>query len=152
MTKTKDNTKAAAAPSPEFRNVPVNLIMADPNQPRKYFNETDMAELEASIKEKGIIHPILIRPLTSDPNEQAYFVVCGERRFRAASRVELKEIPCVIRHLSDYTKHAKPAILMQMAKIYIPEKVKLYTDEQAEIASKRQARVKERIEALKKQK
>lgn len=78
-------------------------IVADPNQPRKYFDETAFDELVDSIREKGIIQPILVRPSIEGPG---YMVVCGERRYRAAVFIQTAfkkrdTIPAVIRELSD---------------------------------------------------
>lgn len=80
----------------EFKLVPLKEIKPDPNQPRKFYDETAMQELTDSIKEKGILQPILIRP-----NGKGKILVCGERRFRAATAAGLTEIPAVIRELSD---------------------------------------------------
>lgn len=85
----------------DFKNVLLSEIRPDPNQPRKYYDETAMQELTDSVREKGILQPILIRP-----NGKGYIIVCGERRYRAAMAVQIaikdrKEIPAVIRELSD---------------------------------------------------
>ncbi len=80
----------------EFKPVPIADIKPDPNQPRKFYDETAMQELTDSIKAKGILQPILIRP-----NGKGYILVCGERRFRAATAAQLKEVPAVIRELTD---------------------------------------------------
>lgn len=71
-------------------------ITTDPGQPRRYYDEQALAELTDSIREKGILQPILLRPF----NDQ-YMIVCGERRFRAASAAGLTEIPAIIREMSD---------------------------------------------------
>lgn len=80
----------------DFKNVLLSEIKPDPNQPRKYYDETAMQELTDSIKEKGILQPILIRP-----NGKGYILVCGERRVRAATSAGLKDVPAVIRELTD---------------------------------------------------
>jgi ParB family transcriptional regulator, chromosome partitioning protein len=79
-----------------FLNVSLKNIVADPNQPRKYYDETAMAELTDSVRENGVIQPILLRP-----HGKKYMLVCGERRYRASNNAALKEIPSVIRNLSD---------------------------------------------------
>jgi ParB/RepB/Spo0J family partition protein len=80
----------------DFKMVPVKDIHPDPNQPRKFYDHQAMQELTVSIKEKGVLQPILIRP-----NEKGYVLVCGERRFRASKAAGLNEIPAVVRILSD---------------------------------------------------
>lgn len=85
----------------DFKMVPLKEIKPDPNQPRKFYDEAAMQELTDSVREKGILQPILIRP-----NGKGYIIVCGERRYKAALNVQ-KElvdhdvIPAVIRELSD---------------------------------------------------
>jgi ParB family chromosome partitioning protein len=106
----------------DFKMVPLAEIKPDPNQPRKFFDEISMAELTDSIKEKGVLQPLLLRPIGSsesylkiDPaapmsaevrkksgyNGPLYLLVCGERRYRASSSAGLQEIPAVIRELTD---------------------------------------------------
>jgi ParB/RepB/Spo0J family partition protein len=80
----------------DFKTIPLKEIKPDPNQPRKYYDELAMQELTESIKQKGVLQPILIRP-----NGTGYVLVCGERRFKASSAAGLNEIPAVIRKLSD---------------------------------------------------
>lgn len=80
-------------------DVPIERIYANPDQPRRSFNEQDMQELSASIAKKGVIQPLIVRP---DPNNQGdYQIVAGERRWRAAQRAKLHEIPVLIRDLTD---------------------------------------------------
>jgi ParB family chromosome partitioning protein len=81
------------------RTIPIELIEPNPDQPRKTFNEADLAELSESIAEKGLIQPILVRPLPG-PTER-YQIVAGERRWRAAQKARLHEAPCVVRELTD---------------------------------------------------
>lgn len=85
----------------EFKNVPLKSIKADPNQPRHFYDEAAMEELTASVREKGILQPILLRP-----SGKTYMIVCGERRYRAALSVnaafkDRNEIPAIIRELTD---------------------------------------------------
>jgi ParB family chromosome partitioning protein len=79
------------------QSLPIEFLKANPNQPRKVFNEDAIEELAASLKARGMLQPILVRPLGRD----AYEVVAGERRWRAAQRAALHEVPVVIRELSD---------------------------------------------------
>ncbi len=78
--------------------VPIELLHANPDQPRKVFAEAELEELAGSIREKGVIQPLLVRP-TSTGGE--YEIVAGERRWRAAQRAGLREMPVVIRNLAD---------------------------------------------------
>lgn len=86
------------APSP-VPTLPVDKIVPNPNQPRRDFVETDLAELAASIAERGIIQPVIVRPAPDSPGQ--YQIVAGERRWRAAQRAQLHDIPVVIRALDD---------------------------------------------------
>lgn len=89
----------AAEPAEGVRNIPLELVHPNPHQPRQTFNQTDLAELEQSIREKGILQPILVRPLAA--GEGAYEIVAGERRWRAAQLAGLTVIPALVRALSD---------------------------------------------------
>jgi ParB/RepB/Spo0J family partition protein len=80
----------------EYKVIPVKEIMPDPNQPRKFFDESSMLELTASIKTNGVLQPIMVRP-----HANKYMLVCGERRLKATIAAGIKEIPAVIRHLAD---------------------------------------------------
>lgn len=83
---------------PGTHTVPIEMLRRNPEQPRKVFTEADIDELAGSIREKGIIQPLLVRP-TGLGGE--YEIVAGERRWRAAQRAGLREIPVVVRHLAD---------------------------------------------------
>lgn len=94
---------AGEAPEEELRaaadTAPIDLIRPNPGQPRKAFKEEELDELAASIREKGVIQPLIVRP---DPNKEGAFqIVAGERRWRAAQRAQLHEVPVVIRELTD---------------------------------------------------
>ncbi|MEO6349141.1 MAG: ParB/RepB/Spo0J family partition protein, partial [Candidatus Limnocylindrales bacterium] len=82
------------------RNVPLDRITANPEQPRMVFDEAALAELAASIREHGVLQPVLIRP-TGQP--QRYQLVAGERRWRAARAAGLTDIPALIEQLDDET-------------------------------------------------
>ena len=75
----------------------INDITPNPNQPRKDFKDEKINELADSIKEHGIIQPIMVRKIDSN-----YEIVAGERRWRAARRAGVKEIPCLIKELNDH--------------------------------------------------
>src|SRR6056297_2492143 len=74
-------------------------IRPNPAQPRRTFSETELEELAASIKQRGILQPILLRPDPDAPNR--YQIVAGERRWRAAQRAGLKSIPAVVRDMDE---------------------------------------------------
>lgn len=78
------------------RYIKLHDIMPNLNQPRKTFKEEKIEELAASIKEHGIIQPIVVRK-----RENGYEIVAGERRWRAARKAELTQVPCLVRELSD---------------------------------------------------
>ena len=80
-----------------LREVPVGSISPNPNQPRAHFDEEGLVELASSIRELGVLQPILVRPL---PNSQ-FELIAGERRWRAAKRCGLDTIPCVVRTTDD---------------------------------------------------
>ena len=77
--------------------VPIELLHPNPDQPRKLFSEAELDELASSIREKGVIQPLLVRP---GPGGE-YEIVAGERRWRAAQRAGVRELPVVIRTLAD---------------------------------------------------
>ena len=77
-------------------NIPISQLVADPNQPRKTFYEQTISELAESIKQHGILSPIIVRPSGSK-----YGIIAGERRFRAAGQAGLKEVPAIIKKVSD---------------------------------------------------
>lgn len=87
----------ALIPSVEEDKVPIAKVFHSPLQPRKKINEEDLKDLVASIKQNGILQPVLLRKV----EENKYELVYGHRRFEAAKRAGLKEIPAVFRRLSD---------------------------------------------------
>lgn len=91
--------QAESEARPDHRSLPIDLVRANPDQPRKIFKPADMDELTASVKEKGVIQPLLVRP---DPGRKGgYQIVAGERRWRAAQAAGLHEVPVVIREMAD---------------------------------------------------
>ena len=81
------------------RLVPVDVLSANPFQPRHRFDDDEMAELVDSVRQQGVLQPILVRPQPEDPDR--YQIVAGERRWRAAQAAQLHEVPVVIRELGD---------------------------------------------------
>ena len=77
----------------------LDLVRPSSNQPRRYFDEAELIELAASIKENGVLQPVLVRP---DPtNSGMYEIVAGERRWRAAQMAQCHDLPVVVRALTD---------------------------------------------------
>ncbi len=83
----------------EQRMVPIDRISASPFNPRKSFDEAQLEELANSIREKGLVQPILVRP--HGPNGSYYEIVAGERRWRAAQRASQHLVPVIVRALTD---------------------------------------------------
>lgn len=81
------------------KQIPLNQIGANPNQPRKTFSDKELADLAASIREKGVLQPILLRKVVGQP--YLYEIVAGERRYRASKLAGKTEIPALIKNLSD---------------------------------------------------
>lgn len=79
--------------------ISVASIRPNPDQPRRTFSEADMADLTASIRDRGIIQPLILRRDPKDPS--FYQIVAGERRWRAAQRAQLHEVPALVRELTD---------------------------------------------------
>ncbi len=81
----------------ELRRVPVELISANPHQPRDNFDEPALVALAESIKVRGVLQPVLVRPLPGG----TYELIAGERRWRAAKLAELEDLPAIVRHHED---------------------------------------------------
>jgi ParB family chromosome partitioning protein len=92
-----DPRPAAARPG-WAHMLPIELLHPNPDQPRKVFSEAELDELAVSIREKGVIQPLLVRPSGVGGE---YAIVAGERRWRAAQRAGARELPVVIRTLAD---------------------------------------------------
>lgn len=80
-----------------FVMLKISDVEPDKTQPRTEFDEQALAELEASIREYGVLQPLLVRPVP----DGTYLIVAGERRYRAARRAGLSEIPAIVRSLTD---------------------------------------------------
>jgi ParB family chromosome partitioning protein len=78
---------------------PIELLVRNPDQPRRLFNDGDLDELAASIREKGLLQPILVRPAPGQAGK--YQIVAGERRWRAAQKAGLHTVPVIVRELDD---------------------------------------------------
>ena len=74
---------------------PIELLRRNPDQPRRYFPDLELEELANSVREKGVLQPLLVRPAPGAAGE--YQIVAGERRWRAAQRAGLRTVPIVVR-------------------------------------------------------
>ena len=81
------------------RTLPVAFLRPNRFQPRKTFAADDLNDLANSIREKGVLQPILVRPVAGEPN--AYEIVAGERRWRASQLAKLHDVPVVVLEMSD---------------------------------------------------
>ena len=81
------------------RRVPIEFLKANPNNPRRHFSEAELGELAGSIRERGIIQPIVVRPVRG--TKDSYEIIAGERRWRAAQRAGLHEVPVVVIEATD---------------------------------------------------
>jgi len=90
-----------AAPVPKgVREVPIECLRANPFQPRQIFKTGDLDDLTDSIREKGILQPIMVRPAPGG-GENEFEIVAGERRWRAAQAAQLHDVPIVVKDLND---------------------------------------------------
>lgn len=83
----------------ELRKIDLNKLYPDPDQPRRHFDEGHLKELSESIKEHGVLQPIVVTP-----HGDGFMIVAGERRFRAAKAANLSKIPAIVRTLSNQHK------------------------------------------------
>lgn len=84
------------------RRVPIEFVTPNPNNPRRSFAADDLEDLTRSVREKGIVQPILVRPQPGKPvSDNRYEIIAGERRWRAAQAAGLHEIPVLIQAVSD---------------------------------------------------
>src|SRR5436853_1625091 len=81
------------------RRVPIEFLKPNPRNPRRAFAEAELDELAASIRERGIIQPILVRTVRGAMDQ--YEIVAGERRWRAAQRAGLLDVPVILLEISD---------------------------------------------------
>lgn len=88
-------TAAESGSEPEA-SLPIASIVTNPDQPRKSFDETQLSELSDSIKQNGVLQPILVRK-----KGEKYEIVAGERRYQASKLAGLKEIPAIVREIDD---------------------------------------------------
>ena len=98
--KSKPQAKTAPSARSAAEFIALSLFERNPDQPRKHFDPVKMADLERSVKEKGVLQPILVRPFTVH-GKTRYQIVAGERRYQAALKAGLDQMPAMIRELSD---------------------------------------------------
>ncbi|MGR3484314.1 MAG: ParB/RepB/Spo0J family partition protein [Paracoccaceae bacterium] len=92
------DARADAPPAPD-RNLAVDALHPNPNQPRKAFDAAALSDLAASIRAKGVIQPLIVRPSPTAPGQHE--IVAGERRWRAAREAGLREVPVIVRQFDD---------------------------------------------------
>ena len=91
-----DPTAAQDEKLSDLRELKLTEVIVNPDQPRRLFDEEALEEMTRSVKEHGVVQPIIVTPV-----DGKYRIVAGERRFRAATRADLKTIPALVRSMSD---------------------------------------------------
>jgi ParB family chromosome partitioning protein len=99
------------APHPELRELPVELISPNPRQPRQHFDEDALVALAGSLRERGVLQPVLVRPVPGG----TYELIAGERRWRAARLAGFDVVPAVVRAHGD-TESLELALIENMAR------------------------------------
>ncbi len=94
-----DSAVPQTTAAPGVQQLPIDVLVPSPYQPRQEMDEDALQELADSIAQRGILQPLLVRPTPGQPGQ--YQIIAGERRWRAAQRVSLHEIPVLVRPLSD---------------------------------------------------
>lgn len=124
---TTEETTTTQAPRRADLIVPVEKISPNPEQPRRRFTEEQLEDLAASIREKGVIQPLIVRP--NPRAEGEYEIVAGERRWRASQMAKLHELPVIIREYDD-TEALEVAIIenIQRADLNAIEEAAGYRD------------------------
>jgi len=106
--------RVSGTPAPtgdDLRNVPVELIVPNPRQPRRSFDQDALLALSSSLRERGVLQPVLIRPVAGG----TYELVAGERRWRAAQLAGLETIPALVRARDD-AESLEAALIENMAR------------------------------------
>jgi ParB family transcriptional regulator, chromosome partitioning protein len=98
-------------PSRDLREVPVDLISPNPHQPRQRFDEASLVGLSESLRERGVLQPVLVRPVPGG----TYELIAGERRWRAAQLADLDTIPALVRPRED-AESLELALIENMAR------------------------------------
>ena len=80
----------------KIQTIKIGNIKPNPNQPRKYFDEEKLKELSESIKENGVIQPLIVQQ-----DGTKYMIIAGERRYRASKLAGIEELPCIVKNYTD---------------------------------------------------
>ena len=91
--------EATKAPQIADGRVPIEFVIRNPRNPRRHFAEADLADLSQSIREHGVVQPVVVRPSKAETGR--YEIIAGERRWRAAQQAGLAEVPVIIREVDD---------------------------------------------------
>jgi ParB family chromosome partitioning protein len=105
------SASAAPADAEDLRRIPVDLIGPNPKQPRRAFDESALEALAGSLRERGVLQPVLVRPVAGG----TYELVAGERRWRAAQLAGLETIPAIVRDRDD-AESLQAALIENMAR------------------------------------
>ncbi|MEM7597777.1 MAG: ParB/RepB/Spo0J family partition protein [Pseudomonadota bacterium] len=95
----EDSAQTEAPPKQPDRMIPIEKIFPNPDQPRRQFDKDALADLAASIAEKGVIQPLILRE--NPKGDGTYEIVAGERRWRASQQAKLHQVPAIIREFDD---------------------------------------------------
>ncbi len=89
----------AGGPARGVRDLPIEFLKPNPHQPRQTFDESDLEDLATSIRDRGVLQPIIVRPIGDSGTE--FQIVAGERRWRAAQRARRHTVPVLVKDLTD---------------------------------------------------
>jgi len=96
----EDNAASSDSGRPG-KTVPIEFLQPGKYQPRQHMDDEGIGELSRSIAEKGILQPLLVRPLSDANSPNSYEIIAGERRWRAAQKAKLHDVPVIIKDLND---------------------------------------------------
>jgi ParB family chromosome partitioning protein len=98
-----DRSELAPVPGASFGDLPIDSIRPNPRQPRTVFDDDDMAELVHSIREIGVLQPVVVRPVSGDgvPDGIRYELIMGERRWRASQEAGRTTVPAIVKETDD---------------------------------------------------
>lgn len=96
-----DNRGLVSVPGAEFAEIPIHEVRENPRNPRTMFDDDELDELAHSLREVGVLQPVVVRPISVTADGESFELVMGERRWRAARRAGLQSIPAIIRETSD---------------------------------------------------
>ncbi|WP_232820191.1 ParB/RepB/Spo0J family partition protein [Brachybacterium sp. YJGR34] len=95
------SSRLLSVPGAEFAEIPIHEVRENPRNPRTLFDEDELDELAYSLREVGVLQPVVVRPIPVTEDGESFELVMGERRWRAARRAGLTSIPAIIRETSD---------------------------------------------------